>query len=105
MSTQELPNSSKASTADINSQATVAADDPIGERRALYLPTAAQQQRNATAVTSLARTSDATPQRREREKEGKADDADADIVERLQQICTDADPMRLYRNLVKIKRG
>jgi len=30
---------------------------------------------------------------------------DMDIVKRLQQICTDADPTRLYRNLVKIRTG
>jgi p21-activated kinase 1 len=30
---------------------------------------------------------------------------EADIVKRLQAICTDADPTRLYRNLVKIGQG
>lgn len=43
----------------------------------------------------------ATPRRRE--KKDKA--GDFDIVKRLQAICTDADPTRLYRNLVKIGQG
>jgi p21-activated kinase 1 len=51
----------------------------------------------------LAKTAGATPRRREKKKEDKANDAD--IVKRLQQICTDADPTRLYRNLVKIGQG
>ncbi|CAE6473055.1 unnamed protein product [Rhizoctonia solani] len=44
--------------------------------------------------------SSATPRRRE-----KKDKSDGDIVKRLQAICTDADPTRLYRNLVKIGQG
>ena len=43
----------------------------------------------------------ATPRRREK----KATQGDTDIVKRLQAICTDADPTRLYRNLVKIGQG
>ncbi|EDR14554.1 uncharacterized protein LACBIDRAFT_229673, partial [Laccaria bicolor S238N-H82] len=44
----------------------------------------------------------ATPRRREKKVDkGKEED----IVKRLQQICTDADPTRLYRNLVKIGQG
>ena len=30
---------------------------------------------------------------------------DEDVVRRLQQICTDADPTKLYRNLVRIGQG
>ncbi|CAE6365622.1 unnamed protein product [Rhizoctonia solani] len=44
--------------------------------------------------------STATPRRRE-----KKEKSDGDIVKRLQAICTDADPTRLYRNLVKIGQG
>jgi p21-activated kinase 1 len=40
--------------------------------------------------------------RRERKKDPKEGE---DIVKRLQAICTDADPTRLYRNLVKIGQG
>ena len=43
----------------------------------------------------------AAPRRREK----KDKEEDIDIVKRLQQICTDADPTRLYRNLVKIGAG
>ena len=45
----------------------------------------------------------ATPRRREKKEKDK--DKEADIVKRLQAICTDADPTRLYRNLVKIGAG
>jgi p21-activated kinase 1 len=40
---------------------------------------------------------------RRREKKDKEDDSE--IINRLRQICTDADPTRLYRNLVKIGAG
>ncbi|KAG8863044.1 signal transducing kinase of the PAK [Serendipita sp. 405] len=41
-----------------------------------------------------------------RRREKKKDPKDGeDIVKRLQAICTDADPTRLYRNLVKIGQG
>ncbi|EGU11233.1 STE/STE20/PAKA protein kinase [Rhodotorula toruloides ATCC 204091] len=43
----------------------------------------------------------AQPRRREPKSKGK----DPDIVERLKAICTDADPTKLYRNLVKIGQG
>jgi p21-activated kinase 1 len=63
-------------------------------------PTATQQQ--SVAVTSLAKDASATLP-----LSGKMEDKSngADIVKRLQQICTDADPTRLYRNLVKIGQG
>ncbi|KAG6821444.1 hypothetical protein H0H93_010168 [Arthromyces matolae] len=56
------------------------------------------------AVASLAKASGvATPRRREKKATDKS--KDEDIVRRLKQICTDADPTRLYRNLVKIGQG
>jgi p21-activated kinase 1 len=62
---------------------------------------AAAQQPSA-AATQLAKVgAGATPRRREK----KDKDKEADIVKRLQAICTDADPTRLYRNLVKIGQG
>ena len=99
-STRESPNSSTADLA-LKSQATVATNGPVAERRAPQPPATPQQQ--SPAVASLAKTAGATPRRREKKKEDKANDAD--IVKRLQQICTDADPTRLYRNLVKIGQG
>lgn len=41
----------------------------------------------------------ATPRRREKQKDN------GDVVLRLKMICTDADPTKLYRNLVKIGQG
>jgi p21-activated kinase 1 len=73
----------------------------VAERKAPQ-PNAGPQQQSP-AVASLAKTAGATPRRREKKKEDKANDAD--IVKRLQQICTDADPTRLYRNLMKIGQG
>ena len=96
---RESPN---ASTADLppKSQSTSPVITPVAESRAPQSPTAPQQQR--AAVTSLAEVTDGTPRRREKE-EDKSNDAD--MAKRLQQICTDADPTRLYRNLVKIGQG
>ncbi|TFK39786.1 kinase-like domain-containing protein [Crucibulum laeve] len=63
----------------------------------------AQNQAPSPAAQSLAKVSGvATPRRREKKVDkGKEED----IVNRLKAICTDADPTRLYRNLVKIGQG
>ncbi|PPQ98245.1 hypothetical protein CVT26_003416 [Gymnopilus dilepis] len=63
----------------------------------------AQNQAPSPAASSLAKVSGvATPRRREKKVDkGKEED----IIKRLQAICTDADPTRLYRNLVKIGQG
>jgi p21-activated kinase 1 len=63
----------------------------------------AQAQAPSPAAASLAKAAggQATPRRREKKDPGK----ETDIVKRLQQICTDADPTRLYRNLVRIGQG
>ncbi|KAF9519013.1 hypothetical protein BS47DRAFT_1370870 [Hydnum rufescens UP504] len=54
------------------------------------------------AAQNLAKTvGTATPRRREKKDKGN----EIDIVKRLQAICTDADPTRLYRSLVKIGQG
>lgn len=42
---------------------------------------------------------------RPRQRKDHRDDSKVDIVKRLQQICTDSDPTKLYRNLVKIGQG
>jgi p21-activated kinase 1 len=52
--------------------------------------------------TLAKQTGIATPRRREKKGGGDKED---DIIKRLQQICTDADPTKLYRNLVKIGQG
>lgn len=40
-----------------------------------------------------------------RRREPKNRKGDSDIVERLKAICTDSDPTKLYRSLVKIGQG
>jgi len=96
---RESPNSSNTDVG-LSSQASEASNGPVVETRDHQLPTVPQQQ--STTVTSSAKTAGAIPRRRGKKK----DEAhDVDIVERLQQICTDADPTRLYRNLVKIDQG
>ncbi len=45
----------------------------------------------------------ATPRRRDKKEKDKG--KEEDIVKRLQQICTDADPTKLYRSLVRIGQG
>ncbi|KAJ7281514.1 STE/STE20/PAKA protein kinase [Mycena rebaudengoi] len=57
----------------------------------------------AASLAKAAGAGGATPRRREKKPADK--DKDSDIVRRLQQICTDADPTRLYRSLVKIGQG
>jgi p21-activated kinase 1 len=65
-----------------------------------------QNQPQSPAAASLAKNAAAgvaTPRRREKKEKDK--EKEMDIVKRLQQICTDADPTKLYRNLVKIGQG
>jgi p21-activated kinase 1 len=90
----ESRNSPNADDAE-RSQATVASNGTVAERPA--------PQQQSAAIASLAKAAGATPRRHEKKKDDEANDAD--IVKRLQQICTDADPTRLYRNLVKIGQG
>jgi serine/threonine protein kinase len=71
------------------------------EHSAPQPPTVPQQQDDA--VTSLERTASANSRRREQEV--NANTNDAELIGRLMQICTDADPTRLYRNLMKINEG
>ena len=62
-----------------------------------------QNEGSSPAASSLAKVSGvATPRRREKKVDKNKEE---DIVKRLQKICTDADPTRLYRNLVKIGQG
>lgn len=55
------------------------------------------------AQPSAGGTPGATPRRREKKEKDRA--KEEDVVRRLQQICTDADPTKLYRNLVRIGQG
>jgi p21-activated kinase 1 len=94
---RESPNSS--TDVGLRSEASKASNGPVVEPDHQLL-TAPEQQ--STAVTSSAETAGAIPRRREKKDD---EENEADIVDRLQQICTNADPTRLYRNLVKIDQG
>ncbi|KAH7914828.1 STE/STE20/PAKA protein kinase [Hygrophoropsis aurantiaca] len=84
-----------------SSQSDLTLKQPTRERD----PRAAQQaQPPGAAAANLAKTAGvATPRRREKKEKDK--DKEDDIIKRLQQICTDADPTKLYRNLSKIGQG
>lgn len=60
----------------------------------------APQSAASASVSKAAAAGVATPRRKKGDK-----DKEADIVKRLQAICTPADPTKLYRNLVKIGAG
>ncbi|KAF9240714.1 STE/STE20/PAKA protein kinase [Melanogaster broomeanus] len=89
----------KPSSGSSQSDLTLKGNQPSRDRD----PRAVQQaQQPSPAAASLAKTAGvATPRRREK----KDKDGSEDIIKRLQQICTDADPTKLYRNLVKIGQG
>ncbi|EKM81766.1 hypothetical protein AGABI1DRAFT_118842 [Agaricus bisporus var. burnettii JB137-S8] len=63
----------------------------------------APSQQQASTNQNLAQVSGVATPRRRQKKVDKA--KEEDIIKRLQQICTDADPTKLYRNLVKIGQG
>ncbi|TFK86746.1 Pkinase-domain-containing protein [Polyporus arcularius HHB13444] len=89
-SQSELPLKSSPSTRDREREGRGPASQPQ--------PSAA-----AASLQKAAASGGATPRRREKKEKDVA--KEADIVKRLQQICTDADPTKLYRNLVKIGAG
>ena len=64
--------------------------------------TAAQSPSPAASNLAKVAGNTATPRRPKKERDREKE---MDIVKRLQQICTDADPTRLYRNLVRIGQG
>ncbi|TIA99535.1 hypothetical protein E3P94_02121 [Wallemia ichthyophaga] len=45
------------------------------------------------------------PVPRRRENNGSNKQSEAEIIQKLQSICTDADPTKLYKNLLKIGQG
>lgn len=75
---------------------------PTSSRNAPPQPSAAAQSLQKHAQSNIAPPGQPTPRRREKKDTGGKE---MDIVKRLQAICTDADPTRLYRNLVKIGQG
>lgn len=93
----KFPNADDA----VRSKATVTSNGTVAIHLVPQPPTAPQQQ--SAAVASSTNVAGATPRRREKKKKDETNDAD--IIRRLQQICTDADPTRLYRNLVMFGQG
>ncbi|SCV70506.1 BQ2448_1900 [Microbotryum intermedium] len=61
---------------------------------------AATSPTSTTALPAGGEVVKPTPRRREQRKKDAGD-----LMERLKAICTDADPTKLYRNLVKIGQG
>ena len=89
------PSSSQTDLTGKTSPAIGGTDKRQGPNTAQVAPSSATVQKAAAAGV-------ATP-RRKKDKGDK--DKEADIVKRLQAICTPADPTKLYRNLVKIGAG
>ncbi|KAH9932671.1 Pkinase-domain-containing protein [Amylocystis lapponica] len=81
----------------------IAKPSPASREREREVRSAAAQQPSPATASLQKVAGTATPRRRE--KKDKDKDKEADIVKRLQAICTDADPTRLYRSLVKIGAG
>ncbi|KAF9995756.1 signal transducing kinase of the PAK, partial [Entomortierella chlamydospora] len=67
-------------------------------------PAAPQPKPAATSPLAPHHTHQQQPKRREKKQE-KETVSSQDVIRRLQAICTDADPTKLYRNLVKIGQG
>ncbi|KDQ61409.1 hypothetical protein JAAARDRAFT_171600 [Jaapia argillacea MUCL 33604] len=94
--------SSKQPPSDVSTSKSVGSGKERERERRSHAPAppsaaAAHLQKTATASGA------ATPRRREKKEKDK--EKEADIIKRLQAICTDADPTKLYRNLVKIGQG
>ncbi|GAA5984877.1 hypothetical protein JCM5350_002593 [Sporobolomyces pararoseus] len=68
-------------------------------------PAALPQQQSQQALTKKPSIAPGGPGNQPRRREPKHKKEAADVVERLKAICTDADPTKLYRNLVKIGQG
>ncbi|POW14105.1 hypothetical protein PSTT_03140 [Puccinia striiformis] len=85
---------------------------PIPQRPAPAKPTSSSlklAKSSSVKLTSSASSSSTTNQnpsavpRKREQKPGKV--SDLEIINRLKAICTDADPTKLYRNLIKIGQG
>ncbi|GAA6017315.1 hypothetical protein JCM11491_000626 [Sporobolomyces phaffii] len=68
-------------------------------------PVAQQQPPPSQALSKKPSIAPGGPGNQPRRREPKHKKEAADVVERLKAICTDADPTKLYRNLVKIGQG
>ena len=93
---QTLPTSTKSKNTNVQPPPNTSSTDPKTNLKPKQ-PSAHVHSKPGTGLNPPG----AAPRRRE--KKDKEDDSD--IIRRLQQICTDADPTRLYRSLVKIGAG
>lgn len=94
-SQKQAKSSPSSSQTDLTGKSSPAGADKRQQQGHAPSPSSATVQKAAAAGV-------ATPRRR---KEKGDKDKEADIVKRLQAICTPADPTKLYRNLVKIGAG
>ncbi|GAA5933751.1 uncharacterized protein JCM15063_001405 [Sporobolomyces koalae] len=69
------------------------------------VPVPGQQQQQQQQLVKKPSIAPGGPGNQPRRREPKHKKEAADVVERLKAICTDADPTKLYRNLVKIGQG
>ncbi|KAH9940831.1 Pkinase-domain-containing protein [Epithele typhae] len=99
------PKPPKASPGSSQTELPLKASPSVRDREREGRGPASQPQPSAAAASlkQAAAAGGATPRRREKKEKDPA--KEADIVKRLQQICTDADPTKLYRNLIKIGAG
>lgn len=77
---------------------------PVKVQPPRYLPQPPPSQGVAGALPAGGANTAPTPRRREKKSTNGASD-NTDIVKRLQAICSEGDPTKLYRNLVKIGQG
>ncbi|KAI9239213.1 MAG: kinase-like domain-containing protein [Podila humilis] len=69
-------------------------------------PTVPSKQPTVVPLTVTHAPSQQQPQPKRREKKAEKETVSSqDVIRRLQAICTDADPTKLYRSLVKIGQG
>ncbi|PWN39721.1 Pkinase-domain-containing protein [Ceraceosorus guamensis] len=86
----------------VTASASGASVAPVASRPAPPVAASKTQSPSAAPGGGSTKGPGATPRRRETKKTQMND---ADVIAKLQAICTDADPTKLYRSLVKIGQG
>ncbi|PLW50627.1 hypothetical protein PCANC_06937 [Puccinia coronata f. sp. avenae] len=103
-SSSSTSSSALPSPAKLNN--TVAKGIPIPQRPAPPKPSSSSKLGKSSSVKVAPSTSSQAPSSVPRKREQKSNKvSDQEIIARLKAICTDADPTKLYRNLVKIGQG
>lgn len=81
-------------------------DNIIVQKQPIAAPAPAPNPTPIAAANGASDTNNAVTTSRKREPRDRRNaQRDAEVVERLKAICTDADPTKLYRNMVKIGQG